>query len=1055
MKRVQKWLAVMLAVIMALGCVTTVYAAPDNITVHLDVTYGQTEARTMVDMINEFRTGNDAWVWNSDNITKTHYNDLKEVAYDYDLEQSAMQRAAEIALSYEHERPNGASFTSAIPGYGGIPIWTAGECIYIGYLSAEKAFTGWQETDKQYDGQGHRRIMLNKKYNRVGIGHAVYKGVDCWVLEFAANSTASLPAETAPNDQTTTVQIDVSTSKISSLNLNSIDEYLSMQLNGSTDLPMVEGTMRMDGTSSIMTPVTIEIMPDWKVDNNSIAAIENGKLVAKSAGSTTISASVNGQTVTAFVTVTKTPIDAAVVSLSQENFSYIGEPIKPVPTVTLNGKTLAAGTDYTVSYENNTNVGTASVVITGTGSYSGTVKKNFTITECAHDWDGGNVTTPAGCETDGVMTYTCKLCGATKTEMIPAEGHKWNEGNVRTEPDCESAGEKVYTCTVCHQERTESIDPLGHDWDGGQITKQPSCTETGEKTITCTRCCDSYTETIDASGHGFGKWVTVTSPTCTGQGSEQRTCSRCGFTETQNLDATGHDWESEYTVDKEPTCTEDGSQSIHCSKCDAVKDTQVLASLGHEWNDGAETIAPECETPGVKTYTCQRCGDTYTEPIPALEHDWDDGAITTEPTCLEAGVKTYTCNRCHDTKTEPVTALGHDYGKWTVTKPATCTVTGERTCTCSRCKDEQTETIAMIPHTWNSGVITTAATCTAEGVRTFTCEICDTTRTESVEKAPHTPATDAAVEATCESTGLTEGSHCSVCGEVLTAQEVVPAKGHSWDEGAVATEPTCTGAGVRTYTCTVCGATKTESIDALGHNFGVWETVTASTCTDEGSEKRVCSRCGYTETRNLDASGHTWESDYTIDKEPTCTTEGSESIHCSNCDAVKDTKVISALGHNWNEGTVTKAATCTETGEKTYTCSRCGDTYIETIPLAAHDFQWVIDKEATETEEGSRHEECAVCGLIGKTETVPVLETEPTVTPEPDQNNAGGNGGSGSNTTANTSATTTGTAATAGNTDQVSSPETGDNSPIYVYAVFAVLAAGVMTILLVGKKKRA
>ena len=1049
MKRVQKWLAVMLAVILALGCVTTVYAASDKITVHLDVTYGQTEARTMVDMINKFRTGDDAWVWNSDNTTKIYYEDLKEVDYDYDLEQVAMQRAAEIVLSYEHIRPSGAHWTSAIPGYN-ITIQAAGECIYIGYgLSAEKAFIGWQETNEKFDGQGHRRIMLNSRYNRVGIGHAVYNGVDCWVQEFA-KSTAPLPTATDPNNQTTAVQIDVRTSNITSLSLNPI-EPLSMQLNGSENLPMVGGKMRLSGASNSIPLVTFEIMPDWTVDNDNIAAIENGKLVAKSAGSTTISASVAGQTVTTSVTVTKTPIDAAEVSLSQESFSYVGKPIEPVPTVTLNGKTLTAGTDYSVSYENNTNVGTASVIITGTGSYSGSVKKDFTIAECVHEWDDGNVTTPAGCETDGVMTYTCKLCGTTKIETISAKGHTWDEGTVTTPAGCETSGVMTYECTICGDTYTEAIavtghsfsawteskapncteegqktrtcgtcgkvenqpiEALGHDYNEGVITTEPTCTKEGVKTYTCERCGDSYTESVGALGHDFGEWKTITSPTCTGEGSEQRTCSRCNFTESRNLDATGHDWESDYTVDKEPSCTEDGSQSIHCRKCEAVKDTQVVTALGHNWDDGIETTVPKCETPGEKTYTCQRCGNT---------------------------------------KFEPVTALGHNYGEWSVTKPATCTEAGEQTHICSRCGNVETQPIAMIPHTWDNGVITTAATCTAEGVRTYTCEICETIYTEPVEKAPHTPETDVAVEATCESTGLTEGSHCSVCGEVLTAQEVVPAKGHSWDDGSVTTDPTCTKAGVMTYTCTVCGATRTESINALGHDFGAWETVTASTCTDEGSEKRVCSRCGYTETRNLDASGHTWESDYTIDKEPTCTTEGSESIHCSNCDAVKDTKVISALGHNWNEGTVTKAATCTETGEKTYTCSRCSDTYIETIPLAAHDFQWIIDKEATETEEGSRHEECTVCGLIGKTETVPVLETEPTVTPEPDQNNSDGNGGSGSNTTA----TTTGTAATSGNTAQVGSPKTGDNSPIYVYVVFAVLATGVMAILLVGKKKRA
>ena len=70
MKRVRRWLAVMLAAIMALGCVTTVYAEPEEITVQLDVTYGQSEAREMLDMINEFRTGNVAWYWDEDNETQ-------------------------------------------------------------------------------------------------------------------------------------------------------------------------------------------------------------------------------------------------------------------------------------------------------------------------------------------------------------------------------------------------------------------------------------------------------------------------------------------------------------------------------------------------------------------------------------------------------------------------------------------------------------------------------------------------------------------------------------------------------------------------------------------------------------------------------------------------------------------------------------------------------------------------------------------------------------------------------------------------------------------------
>lgn len=1045
MRRAQKLLALLLAVVMVFSCATTVFAAPEQISVQLDVTYGQSEARSMLDMVNDFRTGDDAWYWNKEDTAKVEFDDLNELDYDYNLEQIAMQRAAELVVYYSHIRPDGSDSLSAIPGWGST-VWGYAENIAIGQTSAEEVFTAWQETDRKYAGQGHRRNMLGENYNRIGIGHATYNGVECWVQEFT-NSRASLPAATEPNDQTTTVQINVNTSNIRSLSLNSL-EPLSMQLNGSAELPMVEGTMRLRGTWSAMPSATVEIMPDWTVADSSIASIENGKLVAKSAGSTTISASVAGQSVTASVTVTKTSIDNADISLSQDSWSYTGKPIEPVPTVTLNGNTLTAGTDYTVSYENNTSVGTATVIINGTGSYSGTVRKDFTITECAHQWDNGTITTPVDCESDGIRTYTCLLCGSTKTETIPSEGHKWNSGDittpagcetegvrtytctvcsdtytepiaavghkwddgiVQTEPSCEAAGERVYTCSVCQKERKEEIQPLGHNWDDGNITQEPSCTEPGVKTITCGRCGSSYTEPVNALGHNFGTWETVSSPTCTGQGSEQRVCERCGFTETRNIDASGHDWESDYTVDKQPTCTEDGSQSIHCSKCEAVMDTQV---------------------------------------IPMLGHDWDNGIVTTEPSCTETGVRTYTCSRCSNTKTETVAALGHNYGEWTETKPATCTEEGEKIRTCSRCNDVETETIALLPHTWDNGVVTTESTCTMEGVKTFTCTVCSETRTESVAKAPHTPETDAAVEPTCEGAGLTEGSHCAVCGEVLTAQEVVPAKGHSWDDGVVTTDPTCTESGVRTYTCTVCGETKTESADALGHDFGEWETITSSTCTDQGSEKRTCARCGYTETRDLDVSGHTWENDYTVDKEPTCTSEGSQSIHCSKCEAVKDTQVIPALGHNWDEGTVTKTATCTETGEKTYTCSRCGDAYTEIIPMAAHTLQWVTDKEPTATEEGSRHEECTVCGWDGKTETIPVLGTEPSVTPDPDKNAAD------ENTTAPVSTNGSGSD-TKSDTNQTKNPNTGDNNPIYGYSLIAVLAVGAIAILLIARKRKA
>lgn len=118
-------------------------------------------------------------------------------------------------------------------------------------------------------------------------------------------------------------------------------------------------------------------------------------------------------------------------------------------------------------------------------------------------------------------------------------------------------------------------------------------------------------------------------------------------------------------------------------------------------------------------------------------------------------------------------------------------------------------------HTWDDGEVTTAPTCTKVGVKTFTCTACGETRTEDVKATGHTAVTDKAIAPTCTETGLTEGIHCSVCNEVIKAQEKVAALGHKWDSGKVTKKPTYTAKGTKTYTCTVCSDTKTEDIPVL------------------------------------------------------------------------------------------------------------------------------------------------------------------------------------------------------------------------------------------------
>ena len=89
-----------------------------------------------------------------------------------------------------------------------------------------------------------------------------------------------------------------------------------------------------------------------------------------------------------------------------------------------------------------------------------------------HTWDSGEVTTPEGCETDGVITYTCTTCDATKTETINATGHSWDDGKITTPATCLEPGVKTYTCTVCETTRTEPIDATGHSYSEEWTTNE-------------------------------------------------------------------------------------------------------------------------------------------------------------------------------------------------------------------------------------------------------------------------------------------------------------------------------------------------------------------------------------------------------------------------------------------------------------------------------------------------------------------------------------------------------------------------------------------------------
>ena len=443
--------------------------------------------------------------------------------------------------------------------------------------------------------------------------------------------------------------------------------------------------------------------------------------------------------------------------------------------------------------------------------------------------------------------------------------------------------------------------------------------------------------------------------------------------------------ETEIRKKKDATCTEDGyTGDTYCKDCgEIIASGKVIHAKGHtEVIDAA--VAATCEKTGLtQGKHCSVCNMVLVkqEVTPAKEHQWNAGTVSTEPTCTGAGVKTYTCMACQKTKTEAISPTGHtpvEHEK----KDATCTDPGrEAGETCLKC-GAILSGMEEIPAKGHTEVIDPAVepTCTESGLTEGKhCSVCNKVLSaqEVIPAKGHNEVIDAAKAPTCTEPGLTEGKHCSVCNEILVAQKEIPAKGHSWNEGEITTSPTCENAGVKTYTCTVCNATKTEAIDATGHT-PVEVAEQPATCTEAGHTAGTkCSVCDaiLSGMEEIPATGHTEVIDAA--KAPTCTETGlTEGKHCSVCNEILVAqKEIPAKGHTEVIDSA-KAPTCTEPGKtEGKHCSVCNEVLVkqEIIPAKGHTEVVRYQKPATLTEDGYTGDTyCAECGiLIKKGEVIP------------------------------------------------------------------------------------
>ena len=523
-------------------------------------------------------------------------------------------------------------------------------------------------------------------------------------------------------------------------------------------------------------------------------------------------------------------------------------------------------------------------------------------------------TVPSTCMTLGYDRWFCPLCGLIeKRNYVNASGHVWQSVVIR-EADCEHGGKVLDICQGCGETRVTVTEKGEHSWQ---------------------------TYNVEA--------------TCTSPGYTLSECSRCGERRITNIGAVlGHSYQS-YTT---PATCVTGGMTLHiCDRCGQSYADNYTQATDHRWNAGVVVVASTCISEGLKEFTCENCGITKSEAIPATGHKPGPAATCTEaqlcavcgavldqvtghnytsvvtaPTCGRMGYTTYSCINCGDTyRSDYTDALGHSYTA-AVTAP-TCTEMGFTTYTCSRCHSSyEDHYLPALGHDWDKGTVIASATCNGAGVVEHRCTRCDANYLEAVDAAGHKPGS----AATC-----TDAQLCIVCGAVIA-----PARGHRY--AAAVTAPTCNTLGFTTYVCKDCDDSyRGDYTDALGHSYV--SAVTPATCLTDGYTTYTCTRCGDSYvTDRIPALGHRYDAGTVLVK-PSCTTDGIKLYVCSGC-GHEHSEAIPATGH-----TPGAAATCTEAQY----CTTCG-----AILTVAHGHAFKTERtEATCEGMGWTTYTCDLCGL--------------------------------------------------------------------------------------------
>lgn len=606
------------------------------------------------------------------------------------------------------------------------------------------------------------------------------------------------------------------------------------------------------------------------------------------------------------------------------------------PTELVKGSKFNIKGTISTEYMQLTNVG--AIVYKGTSQKTGTVvdvnTKSYSLYKSALD-----------------SAVEFNVLAAGEYEYVIVASAKSHYAKNAHEYGTETASLVLYSSTFTVVEQTS----CSHSYSS-VVTKAATCGATGLKTYTCSKCGASYTETIPATGnHTYGSWTTVQAATCTADGTEQRKCTGCSATQTQTVAAMGHNYQA---VVIEGTCTEPGKIRYTCENCKhfyeeytdsqysqwseskpiGVDESLIETKTQYRYQDYQEITSNEQNLSGYElissTWSKESSGSVQ------YVNNWPSGYLTSHNLYSKYNKTPMTNVETSTTKTEIESEkiIGYLYYHWCRNTykdgPDNRKVSEVKTSEFSGFHSfySTVDPSTLQEDTTHHNYVYSNKDCCRDTYWYFCIPVYEQQYSNYCKMYIYGKWSS---WSDWSDTVYTASSERKIESRTLYRYLITEAGKHSWDDGVVTAVQSCTEDGIKTYTCSACGAERTERIPATGHNY-VSGPIKPS-CEKDGYTEHCCWNCfDYYIDEIIPATGHSygeWETTRTVG----CDTEGILTRTCSAC-GKSETQTIPATGHSYGNWVTTTEAKCTTNGTRTKTCANCGDSQTETIPAIGHSY---------------------------------------------------------------------------------------------------------------------